>query len=258
MELQRFRSVWISDVHLGTRDCKAELLNQFLETADSEYLYLVGDIIDFVSMENSWYWPRSHNAILQKLLNKAEHGTRIVYLPGNHDAVLRQFIGSSLGPIAIAEQVSHQTIDGRRLLTLHGDKFDSLIRHNAILSMIGSNSYEVLQTLDRGLNHLRAMLGFSYWSLSTYLKTNLKHAARYIELFETVAAREGLRYAVDGVVCGHIHKPAIKVINGILYCNDGDWVEDCTSLVEYRDGNLAMVNWAEATGEIRQGRMARA
>ena len=124
--------------------------------------------------------------------------------------------------------------------------------------MIGSNGYEVLQTLDCGLNHLRAMLGFSSWSLSTYLKTNLKHATRYIELFETVAAREALRYGVDGVVCGHIHKPAIKVINGMLYCNDGDWVEDCTALVEYRDGNLAMVNWAETTGEIKQVRMARA
>lgn len=219
----------------------------------------MGDIIDFVSMENGWYWPQSHNATLQKLLVKAEYGTRIVYLPGNHDAVLRQFIGSSLGPITIiAEQILHQTVDGRRLLILHGDKFDSLIRHNAIVSIIGSNSYELLQTLDRGLNRLRTMLGFSYWSLSTYLKTNLKNANRYIELFETVAAREALRYAVDGLICGHIHKPAIKVINGTLYCNDGDWVECCTALVEHRDGSLEIVSWAEVMRELGQGRVTRA
>ena len=243
MESLRFRSIWISDVHLGLADCKAEFLVRFLEATESDYLYLVGDIIDLHNMKNGWYWPQTHTSVIQKLLAKARNGTRVVYIPGNHDEALRQYAGKLLGPITITLQAIHRTADGRRLLILHGDEFDVLIKHNVLLISLGSRFYELLLWLNRLLNRVRGILGYPYWSLSAHLKTKVKRAILYMDRFEAVAAHEAARCAVDGLVCGHIHKAAIRRVNQVLYCNDGDWVESCTALVERHDGSLELLDW---------------
>jgi UDP-2,3-diacylglucosamine pyrophosphatase LpxH len=247
MEQAYFRSIWISDVHLGIPDCKAELVLEFLDSTESEYLYLVGDIIDLRNMNNDWFWPQTHNTVIQKLLAKARNGTRVVYIPGNHDQVLRQFAGRSFGPITIALEAIHVTAGGRRLLVLHGDEFDVLVKHNALLVYLGSSSYDLMQWLNRHFNRLREKLGYSYWSFSTYVKTRMKNAALYIGRFEAAAAHQAERRTLDGLICGHIHQPIIKHIGGMLYCNDGDWVESCTALVEHPDGNLQLLNWLGGT-----------
>ena len=245
MRLLTCRSIWISDIHLGMRDCKADLLIEFLDATESDYLYLVGDIIDLENMRNGWYWPPSHNMIVKKLISKAKRGTRMIYIPGNHDMALRSLAGGYFGTIAIAGHVHHETKDGRRLLIIHGDEFDRIIRTNALLDCAGSASYELVQMINRGVNGLRVKMGYPQGSLVSYFKSNLKQAARYIERFEEVAAREAKRRALDGLVCGHIHKPALHTHDGILYGNDGDWVENCSALVESHNGRLQLIHWLE-------------
>lgn len=225
--------------------CKAEVLLDFLDSTESEFLYLVGDIIDVKHVQNDWYWSRSHNAVMSKLLSKAKSGTCVVYIPGNHDEILRQLAGSFLGAIFVANQVIHETADGRRLLVLHGDEFESLVRQNAILTFLGENGYNLVQLLNRGFNHLRGQLGYPYWSLCAYVKKRLKKAVTYVERFELAAARKTTQYSADGLVCGHIHVPNLKYLNGVLYCNTGDWVDSCAALTEHYDGTLQLLKWLE-------------
>ncbi|WP_245589205.1 UDP-2,3-diacylglucosamine diphosphatase [Chitinimonas koreensis] len=250
-----YRAIWISDVHLGTAGCQAAYLLDFLKHNDSDHLYLVGDIIDGWALKRSWYWNQQHNDVIQKILRKARKGTRVVYIAGNHDEVVRQFIGLAFGGIDIEDEVVHTTADGRRFLVLHGDLFDGVIQCARWLAIVGDHAYTVTLKLNRWFNHLRAKLGLGYWSLSQFLKHKVKKAVNFVSQFEQAVAREAKTRGLDGVICGHIHKAEMRDIDGILYCNDGDWVESLTALVETMDGELRIVTWQQREEEpVRTGR----
>jgi len=245
MKRLKFRTIWISDIHLGCRACKAGYLLDFLDHTESEHLYLVGDIIDLWNMKNGWYWPPTHNNVVRKILGKAKFGTKVVYVPGNHDELFRDYVDMPFGDVSIRSEVVHETADGRTFLVLHGDEFDSVVKHNRWLAVFGSGAYDLLIDANRGVNFVRRRLGFPYWSLAAYLKNKVKNAVDYISNFEQAVVHEARRRGVHGIICGHIHKAAIDDYNGVLYCNDGDWVESCTALVEHLDGSLAIIRWAD-------------
>ena len=244
--VHHYRSIFISDLHLGTPGCQAQALLEFLRTHSSEQLYLVGDIIDGWQLRRRWYWPQTHNDVVQKLLRRARKGCRVVFVPGNHDEFARAFIGHQFGGIDVVEHATHVTADGRRLWIVHGDYFDGVIQFAKWLAYLGDNLYEITLSLNRHLNHLRARLGLRYWSLSAYLKHRVKQALSYVMAFESAVASEARHRGYDGVVCGHIHRAEMREIDGTLYCNDGDWVESRTALVEHHDGRLELVHWAPA------------
>lgn len=241
----RHRAIFISDVHLGTAGCKAEYLLDFLRHHEADDLYLIGDIIDGWALKSRFYWHQTHNDVIQKVLRKARKGTRVVYVPGNHDEVARQFCGLNFGDIEIREEAVHVTADGRRLWVVHGDFADGVIRHARWLAYLGDTLYDFILWLNRHFNTVRARLGLGYWSLSQYLKHRVKNAVSFITDFEHVLMREARRRGFDGVVCGHIHKAEIRRVDGLLYCNDGDWVESLTALVETREGELRIVEWKQ-------------
>jgi len=242
---RQYRTIWISDVHLGTRGCKAEFLLDFLRCTDARTIYLVGDIIDCWRLRRSWYWPQTHNDVIQKLLRKVRHGTQVIYVPGNHDEWLRQFASLNFGGVEVVEQAIHVTADGRRLLIMHGDWFDFIVTQARWLAALGDSAYAFSIWINNHFNRIRHWLGYDYWSLSAFLKLKVKNAVQYIGSFADALAEEARRRDLDGVVCGHIHHAEIRDVDGILYCNDGDWVESCTALVEHFDGRLDIVNWAE-------------
>jgi len=239
------RSVWISDVHLGTPGCQARALLDFLKTVESDSLYLVGDIIDGWQLRRSWYWPQAHNDVVQKLLRKARKGTRVVFVPGNHDEFARKYLGHDFGGIEVVEDCIHTTADGKRLWVTHGDLFDGVIQCAKWLAYVGDSAYEFTLKLNRHFNSLRARLGLPYWSLSKYLKLKVKRAVSFIGDFEAAVVREARKRGVHGVVCGHIHHAELREIDGVLYANDGDWVESLTALVEHRDGRLEILDWSD-------------
>ena len=241
----RFRSIWISDLHLGSPACQADRLLDFLRQTDSERLYLVGDIIDGWQLRRRWFWPQAHNDVVQKILRKARKGTNVVYIPGNHDSFGRHFLEHSFGGIELRDEAVHVTADGRRLLVVHGDLFDGVIQYAKWLAFVGDRLYLFTLELNRWFNALRARLGFRYWSLSQFLKHKVKNAVNYISDFEIAVAQEARRRGVDGVVCGHIHKAEMRTIGGVLYCNDGDWVESLTALVEDSQGQLSILHWKQ-------------
>ena len=248
---KKYRAVWISDIHLGTPGCQAGHLLDFLRSFDSDYLYLVGDIIDGWQLKRSWYWQQSHNDVIQKVLRKAHKGTHVIFIPGNHDEAVRQFIGMKFGDIQIMEEAIHETADGRRLWITHGDLFDGVIQCARWLAHLGDQAYEFTLKFNRWFNYLRAHLGLPYWSLSRFLKHKVKRAVSFISDFEQAVAHEARRRGLDGVVCGHIHHAEMREIEGVLYCNDGDWVESLTALVEHEDGRLEIIDWSQ---HIRQRR----
>src|SRR5579883_231067 len=227
-----YRAIWISDIHLGTRGCKAAFLLDFLRHTDSEYLYLVGDIVDGWRLRRSWYWHQLHNDVIQKLLRKARKGTKVTYVPGNHDEMLRDYLDLHFGGVYVTGEAMHETADGKRLLIIHGDAFDGVVRYARWLAFLGDRAYNVALVLNHWFNKLRLALGYPYWSLSAFLKHKVKNAVNYIGDFENAVSAEAKRRGADGVVCGHIHKAEMREIEGVLYCNDGDWVESCTALVE--------------------------
>lgn len=244
----RYRTIWISDIHLGTRGCKADLLLEFLKYTEADTIYLVGDIVDGWRLKRSWYWNQSQNDVVQKLLRKARKGTDVIYVPGNHDEALRDFIednGLQFGGITVQMEAIHQAADGRKFLVTHGDHFDGIVTCAKWLALLGDAAYGFALGLNTGFNHLRRRMGLPYWSLSAYLKHKVKNAVEFISDYERAIAEEARRRHVDGVVCGHIHHAEIREIDGILYCNDGDWVESCTALVEHADGRLEILRWAE-------------
>jgi len=241
----RVRSVWISDLHLGTPGCQAVPLLDFLRAVECETLYLVGDIIDGWQLKRQWYWPQTHNDVVQKLLRKARKGTRVIFVPGNHDEFARRYLGHNFGGVDVVEEHVHVTVDGRRLWITHGDLFDGVIQCAKWLAYLGDSAYEFTLRMNRHLNSLRARLGLPYWSLSRYLKLKVKRAVSYVSSFEEAVAREARSRGMQGVVCGHIHHAEIRTVDGILYCNDGDWVESLTALVEHADGRLEIIDWAE-------------
>jgi UDP-2,3-diacylglucosamine pyrophosphatase LpxH len=242
------RTIWLSDVHLGTRGCKAEFLLDFLRQNEAETIYLVGDIVDMWRLRKSWYWAQSHNDVVQKLLRKARKGTRVIFIPGNHDEWLRDYLGLQAGGILLAEDAVHETADGRRLLVIHGDAYDGVVKYARWLALLGDGAYNLALWLNHHFNLARRRLGYPYWSLSAYLKGKVKNAVEYIGNFREAVAEEARRRGLDGVVCGHIHQAEIVEVDGILYCNDGDWVESCTALVEDWEGRLSIVRWAEQRG----------
>ena len=240
----RVRTVWISDLHLGTPGCQAVALLDFLKQVDCEELFLVGDIIDGWQLRRSWYWPQAHNDVIQKLLRKARKGTRVVFVPGNHDEFARKYVEHEFGGVEVVDEWMHVTADGRRLWITHGDLFDGVIQCARWLAYVGDSLYTFILKLNKHFNSLRARLGLPYWSLSKYLKQKVKRAVSYIGEFEVAVAREARKRGADGVVCGHIHHAEMRDIDGVLYCNDGDWVESLTALVEHPDGRLEILDWS--------------
>lgn len=253
---RKYRTIWISDVHLGTRGCNADMLIDFLDHVDSDTMYLVGDIIDGWQLKKKFYWPAAHNDIVWRILKRAKRGTRIIYIPGNHDEVFRQFTGLNFGGVEIRRQAIHETVDGRRLLVLHGDEFDAITLSHRWLAHLGDAAYTAMMALNRWVNHVRRALGRPYWSLSKYAKQKVKNAVEFISQFEEIVAHEAGARGVDGVIAGHIHTADIREIHGVDYYNDGDWVEGCTALVEHYDGRMEILHWAEEMAE-RKARDAR-
>jgi UDP-2,3-diacylglucosamine pyrophosphatase LpxH len=241
----KHRTVWISDIHLGTPGCNADLLLDFLKSIQPETLYLVGDIIDGWKLKRGWYWPARHNDVVRRVLKLAARGTRVVYIPGNHDEVLRPYAGLSLGGVEIALEAIHTTADGRRLLVCHGDEFDAVVLYHRWLAWAGDLGYEALLKLNVHFNRVRRRLGLPYWSISAHIKKRVKNAVAFIGRFEQAVADAARHRGLDGVVCGHIHSAEIRDFGGITYMNDGDWVESCTALAEHADGRMEIIDWAQ-------------
>lgn len=239
------RTAWVSDTHLGTAGCKAEMLLDFLKSVECETLYLVGDIVDGWQLRKGWYWPSRHNDVVRCVLKKAKHGTRVIYVPGNHDEAFRGYVGIHLGGVELVNEAIHVTTDGRRLLVLHGDEFDGVVLYARWLAFLGDSAYTLLLQMNRVLNWVRRRRGLPYWSLSAHLKKKVKNAVQYISSFEQAVAHAAHDRGVDGVVCGHIHSAEIRQIGDVTYYNDGDWVESCTALVEHSDGRMEIIDWAE-------------
>jgi UDP-2,3-diacylglucosamine pyrophosphatase LpxH len=241
----KFRTIWISDTHLGTPGCNAELLLDFLKSVECETLYLVGDIIDGWQLRKGWYWPPRHNDIVRRVMKMAKHHTRVVYVPGNHDEMFRDYVGLQLGDIELVPEAIHVTADGRRLLVLHGDMFDSIVMYARWLAFLGDSAYTLLLKANKSVNAVRRIFGLPYWSLAAHLKKRVKNAVQFISNYEEVVAHAAAERGVDGVVCGHIHSAEIRLFGSVTYYNDGDWVESCTALVEHADGAMEILDWAE-------------
>jgi UDP-2,3-diacylglucosamine pyrophosphatase LpxH len=253
---RRYRSLFISDVHLGTRGAQADALLEFLREHDADTIYLIGDIVDGWRLRNGWYWPQSHNDVVQKILRKARKGARVIYIPGNHDEFLRDFYGTHFGGIEVCETAIHEAADGRRYLVIHGDVFDVVVRHARWLAFLGDWAYEVALALSTRVNRIRRRLGLTYWSLSAWAKLKVKNAVNFIGRFEETLASEAERQGVDGVICGHIHHATQRDFDGLAYINTGDWVESCTAVVEHADGTMEIIRWAERSSMLNDGRGA--
>jgi UDP-2,3-diacylglucosamine pyrophosphatase LpxH len=249
--VRHLRTLFISDVHLGTRGCQAELLLDFLRYHDAETIYLVGDIVDGWRLRRNWYWPQSHNDVAQKLLRKARKGARIIYLPGNHDEFLREYLGTHFGGIEVRSTDIHEAADGRRFLVIHGDQFDIVVRHARWLAFFGDWAYAAALTTNTYMNTLRRWFGFSYWSASAWAKVRVKNAVNFIGAFEEALTREAREHQVQGVICGHIHYAAMHEDFGLAYHNCGDWVESCTALAEHHDGRFEIIRWADRAMQPR-------
>ena len=241
----RYRTVWISDLHLGTSGCNAAMLLDFLSSIECETLYLVGDIIDGWRLRKGWYWPDGHNEVIRRILKMAHKGTRVIYITGNHDEMLRDYAGLGFGGIDLSNEAVHTTADGRRLLVVHGDAYDGVVLYAKWLAFLGDQAYYLMLKANRWFNRARKALGMPYWSLSAYLKRRVKNAVQFICDFEEAVAHEATHRGLDGVVCGHIHSAEIRQIGAITYYNDGDWVESCTALTEDELGEMRILDWAE-------------
>lgn len=248
-ERRKFRTIWISDVHLGTKGCNHELLIDFLDHTDSETMYLVGDIIDGWRLKKKFYWPPEHNDIVWRILKRAKRGTKIVYIPGNHDEMVRPFSGMNFGGVEIMRAAFHDTADGRRLMVLHGDEFDTIMLAHRWLAFVGDALYHVMMKLNNWVAAARKRLGLPYWSISKAAKHKVKNAVEFISKYEEVVARAAAERGVDGVVCGHIHTAEFRDFEWdgrtVEYWNDGDWVEGCNALVEHFDGRMEILHWPE-------------
>ncbi len=242
--VNRYRAIFLSDMHLGTRGCQADLILDFLRHNEAETFFLVGDIIDGWRMRASFYWPQTHNDVIQKLLRKVRRGARMVFVPGNHDEFARQFVGLTFGGIEIVRNLKYRTADGRRYLIMHGDEFDVVVRHSKWLALLGDWGYDLALFVNTHFNAVRRRLGFPYWSFSAWAKLKVKNAVNFIGAFERELAEEARRRGADGVICGHIHHPVIRDIEGVTYVNTGDFVESCSYVVEHDDGRLEVKHWS--------------
>lgn len=249
---QEFRTVWISDIHLGYKDCKAEYLLDFLQQSKIETLYLVGDIVDMWAMSKRFLWPKSHNELFYYLINLSTSGTKVIYLPGNHDEPCQKYDGMCFGGIEVHREYIHTTADGRKLLLLHGDIFDNDVCFGPLTAWIGDKGYEFLLFLNRWYNKARAGLGFPYWSLAGYIKSKISGANEAIERYRVACTKRARELGLDGVVCGHIHHPEVTEVEGVTYYNDGDWIENCSALTEDDNGNMTLLTWAKITSNAAQ------
>jgi UDP-2,3-diacylglucosamine pyrophosphatase LpxH len=236
----RARAAFISDLHLGAKECQAGEILEFLRSVEMDQLYLVGDIIDLWNMRKGIYWPAAHHEVLRQIVEKARTGTRVIYVPGNHDDLARALCGSLLAGVEVHEEFMHTTRRGLRMLVIHGDAFDGVVRFSPILKATGSALYDLVLVASRYVNAIRRLLGLQHWSLASWVKSRMENAMEYVHRFERAAARAANERGFDGVICGHIHRPNVEQIDGVLYCNDGDWVEHCTALVEDRNGELRL------------------
>jgi UDP-2,3-diacylglucosamine pyrophosphatase LpxH len=240
---RRVRTLFLSDIHLGTKGCQADRLLDFLRHHEAETVYLVGDIVDGWQLKSGWYWPQLHNDVVQKLLRQTRKGARLRYMPGKHDEFLRDYYGTHFGGIEVLEDAIHVGADGRRYLVIHGDLFDVVIRHAPWLARLGNNAYDLAIWLNTYFNVIRRGLGLTYWSLSQWAKLKVKNAVNFIGEYENTLSGEARRRGVDGVICGHIHHAVIRNDLGLCYINCGDWVESCTAIVEHFDGRFEIVRW---------------
>jgi UDP-2,3-diacylglucosamine pyrophosphatase LpxH len=243
------RTLFISDSHLGTRGCQADALLDFLKLYEAETIFLVGDIVDGWRLKQSWYWPQSHNDVVQKLLRKVRKGARLVYVPGNHDECFRDYAGSNFGGIEVMEEAVHICADGRKMLLLHGDKFDTVVRNIKWLAHLGDWAYDFAIWLNGHIARVRRYLGLPYWSFSQWSKDRVKTAVSFMSAFEEAVATDARKHGADIVLCGHIHKPVIRNINNVTYINTGDWVESCSAVVEHSDGRLELILWHQLKQE---------
>jgi len=247
------RSIFISDVHLGTRACQADQLLEFLRVYSSDRLYLIGDIIDFWSMRRGIQWSRAQNTVIQKVLRRARHGEQIVFVPGNHDEALREYDGVVFGDIVVANEYLHETVDGRRFLLVHGDEFDQVTRYHRWVALLGDIAYDFLVRVNVWLSRLRRLLGRpGYWSLAGFAKRKVKSALQFVFDFEDSVVRAVRQRGLDGVICGHIHWATIKDVDGITYVNCGDWVDSCTAIVEHLDGRLELIDWDRLANRLER------
>jgi UDP-2,3-diacylglucosamine pyrophosphatase LpxH len=251
----RVRSLFLSDIHLGSRACRAGQLLSLLKHYECDRIFLLGDIVDFWAIRGGIYWPAEHNTVVQKILRKARHHVQVLLIPGNHDEGLRDYVGSSFGQIRILRDHVHIAADGRPYLLLHGDEYDQVTHYGRWVSLLGDFSYTVLVHLNRALSLIRRKLDLSgHWSLADYAKRNVLQAVGFISDFEHAVVRDAKRRGVAGVICGHIHTPALKEIDGMMYINCGDWVDNCTAVIEHFDGRMELVRWAALPGALAETR----
>ena len=241
--LQKYRTLFVSDLHLGLGACQADLFLDFFRTVEAEKIYLVGDVIDFWRIRKRPQWYQSHNDVVQKLLRRVRKGTKMIYIPGNHDEILRSYVGMQIGGIDLKRRDIHETADGRKFLIIHGDEFDIVVRHAKWLAYLGDGAYNLALWANTHFNWVRRKAGLEYWSLSAYLKQRVKKAVNFIGEFESALSQEAHKHKVDGVICGHIHQVAMKQIGDVLYINTGDWVESCTAVGETMDGSFEIIHW---------------
>jgi UDP-2,3-diacylglucosamine pyrophosphatase LpxH len=239
---QKYRTIWLSDIHLGSKGCQADKLLTFLKHTESEYLFLVGDIIDFWSLKRTPYWPSTHNTVVQKILKKSRHDTKVIFIPGNHDEPLRDYIGLSFGNITLYEDYTHTLANGKTVFCLHGDIYDVITRYHKWLAVLGDVGYTFLLWLNHKQNIIRSLLGMDYWSLSAFIKHRIKEAVSFISDYENNVVKEASHLGVDAVLCGHIHHPEIRMIDNVLYINTGDYVESCSAIAETHDGELVLLS----------------
>lgn len=246
----KFNAIFLSDIHLGYKDCKAEYLIDFLQKNKAKTIYLIGDIVDMWSLKKQFYWPASHNAVLNLLMEQSQSGTKVIYIPGNHDEDLKTYCGKSFNNIDVHKRYIHTTITGKKLLLLHGDDFDGEVCLSKFSAKLGDKLYDLLLFMNRHVNRIRRKLGYHYWSLAAHIKAKVSKATEAISRYKYAAVKEAKKLGYDGIVCGHIHHPEIDIVDGIMYCNDGDWIESCTALVETNEGSLALVHWSEISKKI--------
>ncbi|WEX86930.1 UDP-2,3-diacylglucosamine diphosphatase [Sinorhizobium garamanticum] len=246
--VRKLRTLFISDVHLGSKAARTDYLLDFLRHHEAETIILVGDIIDGWRLKRSWYWPQPCNDVVQKLLRKARKGSRIIYIPGNHDEFMRDFPGVHFGGIEVAQRYMHKAADGRNYLVLHGDEFDVVVRNARVLAYLGDWAYDMAIAINIGLAAIRRRLGMPYWSFSSWAKLQVKHAVNFIGEFQKVVAEEARRHDAQGVICGHIHHAVIEDIGDVRYINTGDWVESCTAIAEHHDGRMELITWHRMRG----------
>lgn len=248
-----YRSIFISDVHLGTKDCKAESLNNFLKHNTCNTLYLIGDIIDgWKIKQNKWRWKQSHTNVIRRILGHAKRNTRVVYVLGNHDEFFRPFLQYNLnfGMIEMVNQCEHIGADGKHYLVVHGDLFDGITRLAPWLSILGDKAYDFILSTNSKLNWFLHRIGFGYFSLSRFLKHRVKKAIDFIFQFEQNLASYCKKRGFDGVICGHIHHAEIKQIDDVMYMNDGDWVESCSALIEHHNGQWEIITWTQEKDHV--------